>query len=127
MKITSILVDKTKSDEGVWVEYSEGAKIKLAKSENPKHIRAQERFTKKRSWHKTDIEKRQKDLDQALVGTVLLDWKGFEAEDGTDFPFNKENAFFLLQNSPDFRQFVILEASDMANFQEEALAALEGN
>jgi hypothetical protein len=61
--------------------------------------------------------------------TVLLDWAGLEAEDGTPLPFTKEQATEFL-TKPEYRRFrdaVVYAATVVGDSQAESEKADVGN
>lgn len=59
--------------------------------------------------------------DAAMAEAVLVGWKGLK-KDGKEFPYNRENALWLLQNVAMLRNFVVKASEDSALF---TIAAVE--
>jgi hypothetical protein len=57
----------------------------------------------------------QKILIEAMIGTILLDWKGLE-NDGRPFPYSEDNAREILSQSEVLRDFVSDKAQHIGNF-----------
>jgi hypothetical protein len=54
---------------------------------------------------------------EAMVGTVVLDWRGI-TKGGEPFPYNEENAKWFLTRSSELRDFLFAEANNILNFQD---------
>lgn len=128
MKITKFKVDKNKSTAGVWVfwDADQDMGFLIARTGNNKNRRAVDEATNKRGFQRLDPVLKEQAYEEAAIGTILLDWKGVEDDDGNEFPFNHENALWLFRNCPEIKSFIFEQAGEMSNFREENLKVIEG-
>ena len=116
LKITP--VDDSLQTNGAWAEYH-GVELLIARSGNSKYKSA---FRHKIKPYKKQIdngtlppETSDRILSETIAETVLLGWRGLEA-DGKDVPYTLDNAIDLLTSDPDCRDFVMSFSEDMENF-----------
>ncbi len=128
----SFAVDQEKSEEGVWFPY-EDASFLVARSRSRKYRQEIERLSRK---YKRQIDmgtlsrdKSEEIVTRAMANTILNGWSGSVAlsESGEQLPYNRENAFLLLSEFPDFRDLVSLWSQDLENFQTEEKESDMGN
>jgi len=124
-----------KETEGVWVDFSEGVKLKIARAGNPKFQEKLERLLKP---HRRKFRRRNIPLElvrsltqQASIGTILLDWDGFteknEQGEEVKVPFSDDKALEYFKISTDFVNDVLDFADDMEIFREEEQEESEKN
>tara|TARA_Y100000310_G_scaffold166805_1_gene166476 strand:+ start:223 stop:618 length:396 start_codon:yes stop_codon:yes gene_type:complete len=130
MDIQNAFADPEAEKEGVWIDYLDGSRVKIARAGNPNfqrsydaalkpHIRKQREGTLA-----TEIEL--KCLCEAMAGTILMDWEGF-TDGGKALKFDKKVAVKLLINHIDFRTFVADNAAEGQNFFAEVSEEAEKN
>ena len=124
MKLSKIYgYDQDKAANGVWVDLEDGARIKVAKIGTATYTQALEKASRKyRIKIRTNTLKADEAMlisAQALADAILLDWQGFETEEGTILPYSHENALKALKEYPTFRDTVELHANDPENFQDD--------
>jgi hypothetical protein len=113
--------------EGVWTEYRDGSKIKIARIGNPNFNRIHEAKLKPHRRKQRDgtlsSELETKILCEVIAETILLDWEGFN-QDGKEFKFTKKAAYDLLHKHIDFRNEIVelaaAEATFHADFTEDS-------
>jgi hypothetical protein len=112
--------------EGVWVEYLEG-ELLIARIGNPANRLA---FAKFRQPYKRQIDKGNlpdEQMAQIIAKTyaesILLDWRGFKNEDGSELAHSTELAVKALTNDLDLRSFVESCAQESALFRQEEVQA----
>ena len=120
--------DKSAEENGVWIDIGDGAKIKVARLGNRYYKEAFKQKTKPYNKRMDSIPEdiAEKILIEAMVEGILLDWQGFLI-DGVSYPYNKQNAFNILQKYNDFRDLVISHASEIENYKKEELKEKEKN
>lgn len=62
-----------------------------------------------------------------LSQVVLIDWKGFLDKDNAPLPYSPENAAYLLEKLPKFREAVVRLSQSMDAFRVEATEEIAGN
>ena len=143
LKIGEFIADQKPQEEGVWIDFDEeqGVAFKIAYIDNRKYTNAFASLSMK-----ARRKNRGRELpphiftqvtNEAMVGTILLDWKGLKDEiDDPDkpgqkkeveFPFNEKNALRLLKESKVFRDFIQEESMILDNFQQGDAAPEEAS
>ena len=117
-------------EEGVWVDYQDGAKFKLARLGNKKFIRA---YEVKRRPHLKAIRKGTFPADEelrisceVLAETVVMDWDGILVN-GKKVKYTPDLGFKYFYQSRDLRDDITALADDAENFKAEQLEAAVGN
>lgn len=113
--------DRNLEIEGIWVPISDGARIKVARMNNPEFNKL---FRKLSKPYMTALQTGtlSEDISEEIMlecyaKTVLVDWDGIE-ENGEQVPYSPEKAKEYLQIDT-FRQFVLNIARDFNNFKAE--------
>jgi hypothetical protein len=118
--------NKEKEESGVWVDGPDGTRFLIARANNPAHTRLSAKLMKPQ---RTLLQLGQAD-DKVLLKiaaeitsrTILLDWKGVKADDGTAIPYTVDAAAKLLLELPDFADWVVAQSKTMALYQDEERA-----
>lgn len=95
---------------GVWQDIGDGARVRVARWNNPAHKKVLERLRKKfRHFQMAgrDIpdEEAEKITVESMVEAILLDWDGFVDDDGKELKYSRNAAFSMLEIK-DFRDLV---------------------
>lgn len=122
---TDFETDETVEQEGVWLEYSEGAKIRVARAggSNKRYIKRIEEFRRKNK-RQIDLELMGNDVAiSAMIpiyaDTIILEWEGFlEKDDETPIPFNRANVIRVLTALPEMFVDIQTQAMNAALFRE---------
>lgn len=126
MKITP--VDKHKELDGVETDYY-GVTLRIARANNSNFVKAfkseSNALKRAKGNAKIDADAIEAVATKAMAKTILVGWSGFEM-DGKEIEYSSENAFNLLTNDHDVREFVSSFANDMDNFMEEVKGDLMG-
>ena len=122
--------NKELEEQGVWVDFGEDCKVKIARLGNEK-CSAQIRQSNKphlRKIRKGDLDSKiaQGILRKAVSKHVLLDWKGIEDADGNAILYSEEKCFELLGDR-DFLEDIVELAEDRELFHEDAVEESAGN
>lgn len=131
MNIASITPLPSLETAGKWFPF-EDAEVLIAPNQNPAHREALAKLAKtkyRRALRKSDTTALEQMTCEAMVDTVLLNWKGLtETKDSkeVEIPFTRENALRLLKIVA-FREFVSEEAANLSNFTAQEDEALKGD
>lgn len=132
MKLAKVFgTDKSKEQEGVWIEMGEGGAIKVARMGNPSYSKKFQKLTKpyKQAIRRETLsdEIAERILVDSMAEHILLDWKGIEDENGNEIPYSLETAKKLLSDLKDFRNYISEMATSIENFKEEEDEGTEKN
>lgn len=124
--------DRDAESEGVWVDLGDGAKVKVARFNNPAHEKAVRRHQKPYKSILNTGRPLPKDVAdeitiKTMVETILLGWEGMADRHGDPLPYTPASAERLLRDLPDFRNTVAGLALTAETFRLEALRDAEGN
>tara|TARA_R110000803_G_scaffold209965_3_gene280587 strand:- start:16165 stop:16563 length:399 start_codon:yes stop_codon:yes gene_type:complete len=122
MDLTELKTDDKTALEGSWIEYGD-AKFLVRHTNTKAYRKAIQKAGKGKapSQLRKNVELQTSFGIEVIVDAVLLDWEGL-TKDGKNFPFNRKNAFELLNLSEPIRNFIAEEAQEVANFQQEGEA-----
>jgi hypothetical protein len=124
MDIEKLVADPQLEKEGKWFVYDadEGVEFKLgyigSKSYNRKLTRLLFAARRGRQGGNIPAGKQEEVQIESMIGTILLDWKGLDAN-GQPFVFSEANAKELLTRSIEVRAFIQNEAGVLSNFQQQ--------
>lgn len=125
MKFSKFATDKSLETEGAWVDIGDGAQVRVARIGNDKYAKRLETLYKPyRRMQRTNTvpdDLARKLFIDALAHTVLLEWKGFTGEDGTEVPYSASAAIEKLTELKDFRELVVEIASEAATYRNEEI------
>jgi hypothetical protein len=124
--------DEDLETNGVWVDWGDLGKFKIAAVRNPRHQKAIEKYNVPfksfiQSGRPVPQDKQEEITNKALAEAVLVDWSGLKDRDGTDLPYSFENAYRLLTDLKRFRLQVIAVAMEAETFRQEAVQEAAGN
>ena len=108
-----------KEKQGVWLDYRNGSKVKVARVGNPNFTRVQDAKQRphirkiRNGTLSTSVETRI--LCESMAETILLDWKGFQRS-GKDLKFSPETSAELMIQSIDFRNDIAEMSAEEENF-----------
>lgn len=121
--------DKNAETEGVWIDYGEAGRIKIARSggANKAYTNAlQKMYKENRRQMETDTmsdEVAERKVREIFVRHVIIDWEGVKDANGKNMSCTFDNANKLLTDLPDLYRDLIQEAGKVSNFRAEALEA----
>lgn len=123
--------------EGKWIDWGEGARLKIARIGNAKYreMLRQEMSqydSLRRAGRKVSEDDTANAVIKCLAHTILLDFEGIDGEginiegieftaDGKHVAYSTRNAYLLLTTYKDFREEVATIASDMETFRAERI------
>lgn len=124
--------DSSAIEFGVWVDFGDGARCKIARFNNPAHAKYIDELRKPyrailRAGGTIPDEKADEITIKSLARCVLVDWAGFEEDDGSPMPYSVEKAIELLTDLPDFRNRIAQISMQSENYRIETLEAAAKN
>ena len=97
-----------KEAEGVWVSLGDGIRVKVARANNPAHMKITERlikpFRRQIQNNSISMDKTNELTIKAMSLGILKDWEGIEDEKGKPIPYSEEMAEIILTEYKDFRE-----------------------
>lgn len=130
MEFGKFELDEVAEVEGIWKELGGGARIKVARSMNPKF---REVFRKKSEPYieainarVLDEETSQRLLIETMAETILLTWEGF-TEDGKEVEPTVQEKTRILTKYKAFRELVSSISDDREKFKVESVKKTLGN
>ena len=113
--------DENSEADGVWVDWGEETKLKIARIGNPNY---QKRFQALLKPHRhlrdrglLPDEVQTEILNKCISETILLGWEGVEYE-GEKLKYSAENALKLISELKDFREDVLTVAGEQAIYRQ---------
>jgi hypothetical protein len=131
--INLIKTDCVKEVNGVWVDFSLGIRLKIARARNSAY---RELMNELIEPHRKDIRKDETDIEvineilkEVRAKTVLLDWENIEDEKGKVISYSSKKAleFFNDPELKDFYTFVIVASENLENFKKDLVKESEKN
>lgn len=118
--------DEKAISEGVWVDFGDGARCRIARFNNPRHAAYIDELRKPyrailRTGGAIPEEKATEITIKSIARCVLTDWAGFEEDDGSAMPYSEASAVELLTELPDFRNRIVQIATQQENYRVETL------
>lgn len=125
-RIEDDVFDPSMSDEGVWVDFFNGSKLKIGSTENKKYKSALAKMAKS---HKLQLDSSNEDsfelvnriTCECLAKHVLLDWTGVSMEGVENIAYSVATGVKALTLSSKLRDFVVEQAGTPSNFQKEVV------
>lgn len=112
--------DDTAVEEGKWFNVQKDVHFKIASVNSERYQTVFRTLTKD---YRTAIRRKTMDpevmeeiMKKVAAKTLLLDWKGLEL-DGKPFPYNKDNALYIMMNFDSAYILVMDYASDMEAYK----------
>jgi len=115
-KLSALRVDLKKANGGVWQELEAGIEFLIAKKPNDAY---EDKLAVLSEPYSDEIRARtlSPELDKeltlrAIVGTVLLDWRNVDDDEGNPIEFTEDKAFEILKDSQyiDVYNWILLKA-----------------
>lgn len=108
---------------GVWVEYRDDSRVKVARLNNHRwrsaHDKLMEPYRTMQQRGTMPTELQDKVLCRAMAQAVLLDWENF-TKNGQPLKYSEDAAFDLLWNHLTFRNEIVALAANEDYFKAEA-------
>ena len=125
LKVAMTSADVRMEAEGVWLDYKDGARLKIARAGNPEFSRESDRqrapFKKQLKRDSLSARQQKKILCAIYAKTVLLDWKGIGGMDGEAVKYTPEVGEQALFHDFDLREFVLEQSENESLFRDERL------
>lgn len=120
--LNSLETNKSAEKDGVWIDYLDGSKLKIARIGNQGYKAF---MTTKYKQNRMAIDRNDRGADEiaekiqleALANHILVDWKGIEF-DGKDQKYTPEFGLKVLKEIADFRKDVENYASDSTLYRD---------
>lgn len=134
-KLGVLKCDRQKSEQGVWVPWILGMRLKIARFGNPKFKAYVKNHGKDQKWlAKIGALEGNEDVledvfSDALAHTVLLDWENVEDDNGNPIPYTPEIGAKYLRD-PDYyelTEFVAMVSRDRETFRHHEAEQVEKN
>jgi hypothetical protein len=133
----TLTIDEDVSKTGVWVDYLQGSRVKIASSSSHVYKGHIARLYKSNRLQLDDtnpdnFRKIQELTAQAMAEKVLLDWDGmdWQNEDGSivhNVPYSPKLGKEVLLKADAFREFVSEKAGTAGLFKKEIIEEAVGN
>jgi len=132
--ITQLATNEKSENEGVWIDFDGGLRLKIARVNNDAHegfmLEQRRKFAKKKRVG-ASIEIGKEKLHELTVESmakhILLDWENMRENGGEPIPYSVAEATRMLSSYKEFYKLVEAEAMDIANFRDEMEAEELGN
>jgi uncharacterized protein (DUF885 family) len=135
--LTSLTIDESVSKDGVWIEFLNDSKLKIASSNSHVYKAFVTRLYKQHRLRLDDSNSENFKLIQeitakALAAVVLLDWSNINFTDAAgnlveNIPYSKEVGERALLQADQLREFVAEQAGRPALFHKEIVEEALGN
>lgn len=125
--------NKDLEETGVWVDYSDGLKVKLRRLNSVKSREVRRRlekpYTKGFRGQEMPESLQEELLNKQLAEAIVVDWEGVPNPDDPkqQLPCTQENVLMMVARFPDFRDDIIAASMERATFQQEQLKEAEKN
>lgn len=124
--LEDLFADPKKEQEGVWVDFFGGSRLKIGSSENPVYKNALARLGKKHRLRLDSADPQFADTIrgltcEAMAEGLLLDWENIAFGPEGAVPYSKEKAKEALQRSSKLRNFVEEQANELSNFKADLI------
>ena len=130
MEITTAFADPDLELDGVWLDYRDGSRVKVARLGNPRFQKLYDAkmkpFRRLQRQNRLDGETENRVLCECLAGAILRDWRGFTKFD-EELAYSTKAALDLLLASIDFRNEITDLASAEESFHQGHEQDSEGN
>lgn len=131
--INNIRTDLNKEADGVWVDFVEGIRLKIARARNSKYVEFLRSLTEnKRKEIRNDDIKTEDFADilmQVRAKTILLGWENIQDDNGNEILYSYEQAleFFRDKELKDFYNFVVGVSENINNYKKDLVKESEKN
>lgn len=131
--INNIRTDLNKEVDGVWVNFVEGIRLKIARARNSKYVEFLRSLTEnKRKEIRNDDIKTEDFADilmQVRAKTILLGWENIQDDNGNEILYSYEQAleFFRDKELKDFYNFVVGVSENINNYKKDLVKESEKN
>lgn len=127
MRETEFATDETKENEGTWVEFGAGLRVKVASTENREYTRfmlengAGSLLSRTGRLRSIDLDKIENTLCIGISKHILFGWEGLEDAEGEEVKYSPARALEYLKKYRKFRVGILELAQDEALFKAEQM------
>jgi len=117
--------------DGIWKRLGSGAKVKVARAENPSYTKMLRKETAKHSaimWSE-DLSDEESEVifNKIIATTILLDWKGLEEVKGVEVPYTIQTAIKWLTKYKEFKKIIVGISNDVGNYRDKKTMEVQSN
>jgi len=128
-KLSALRVDPELSEEGRWVDYELGIRLRIARHNNSRYQAYFMKLLRDNPEVQEDTDAFGNLLKVAVGRTILRDWEGVEDDDGKEMKFSEDVGEKILTDPAyqDLYQFVLSEAQSSLLYRENAAGNSESS
>lgn len=128
--LDTLVMDDKISESGVWVDFYQGSKLKIASSDSRRYKSALSREAKKHRIEMDDSNPENYDIIMKVTCKVqaehiLLDWKGIDFQGKEDVQYTPEMGMLALLSSPKLRDFIGEKSNEVDIFKAKTVEAVK--
>lgn len=128
--LDTLVMDDKISESGVWVDFYQGSKLKIASSDSRRYKSALSREAKKHRIEMDDSNPENYDIIMKVTCKVqaehiLLDWKGIDFQGKEDVQYTPEMGMLALLSSPKLRDFIGEKSNEVDIFKARTVEAVK--
>jgi len=101
-KLSQLMTDPTKNEQGIWVDYDDGMRLRVCSTSKRAYEEARESLLRPHRRRIRDDRMSPSEIAEVIKPAVarhlLVDWEGLEDEDGNEIPYTPEKALELFNN-----------------------------
>lgn len=121
MDLAKKRIDRKAEVEGVWSDFIEGSRVKVARMNNPKFMSTLMKLRDEKLAEVDPREELSEDearevLCRTMAKTILLDWEGF-TDNGEEIEYSENMAFELFYDKQ-YEDIIVNGISELASRQE---------
>ena len=130
--INKVKTDISKQNDGTWVDFLMGIRLKIARARNPKYNELMRKLTENMRLdlreNKFDNKEFNDMLIQVRAQTVLLDWENIDEDDkSVPYSFEKAMEYFHNPELNDFYTFVVQISESHEAYKKDLVKESEKN
>jgi len=130
-KLSNLKTDRDLSENGAWVPWIAGTRLRIARLSNSAFKAMYHRKTKplERKMREIPDELQEEIIRKCVAHTVLLDWEGFDDDDGSPLEYTPEQGIEMFEDSEweHLYSFVLETARKDDVYMQEHEEELAGN
>jgi len=128
VKLSALKVDPEASRDGIWFDWVQGVRLKIARIGNPA-FDARLRALMDEAQERGETANQDEVTKQAVAETVLVDWEGIDQDNGKPLKWSPKVSAELLSDEAlaDLYKFVVVKASETAHYRFKADKEALGN
>lgn len=121
--------DKKLEEEGQWVDFGDGVKVKVARLNSERSIAARRKLEKPYSKIRGSIPEsiQEEILTKQVAEAVIIAWEGVTDERGKEIECTYENKVKILNEFKDFRFDVVTASVEAETFKAQQIEEISKN